>query len=103
MGVGGMPLCHLAPRPQKLAHAFPQCPLRGARIVHDLRRCIEAHSCPAAEIVLRPTAVSSGGKRNPGRMHGISELLWRVSSKQRFSPIAERVEDEGNLKRMART
>ncbi len=70
----------LVQRLQNLTHAFPQRPLCGSGIVHDLRRYIEAHSCPAAEVVLRPTAVSIGSEGNPGGAHGISELLWRVGS-----------------------
>ena len=61
-----------------------------------------AHDAVAAEIVGRPTAVSCGGKGHPGGVHGVSELLWRVGSKKRLSPVAERVEHEGNLKRVAR-
>ena len=62
-----MPLCHLAQRLQKLPHAFPQCPLCGSRIVHDLRRRIEAHGGPAAEVVLRPTGVSRRWQTPPRR------------------------------------
>ena|SRR6185503_10902972 len=96
-----MPLCQLAQRLQKLTHAFPYCTLYGSRIVHDLRRRIEAHGCPAAEIVLRPTAVSIGGKGYPCRVHSVGELLRRVGSQKRLSPVAEHVEDEGDLERMA--
>src|SRR6266498_112670 len=93
--------CTSAPGLQKLTRAFPQRPRCGLRIVHDLRRCIEAHSRHAVEFVSRPTAVSIGGEADPGGVHGVGELLWRIGSQKRLGPGAERVEDEGNLKRMA--
>ena len=43
----------------------------------------------------RPTGVSIGREGHPGGVHGVGELLRRVRSQQRLSPVAERVEDEG--------
>jgi len=42
------------------------------------------------------------GKGHPGRVHGISERLWRVGSEERLRSMAEPIEDEGDLKPMAR-
>src|SRR6266496_3249016 len=58
---------------------------------------------PCAKARTSANRVSTGGKGHPGGVHGVSELLRRVGSPERLSPVAQRVEDEGNLKRMART
>ena len=43
-----------------------------------------------------------GGEGNPGGVHRVGERLWRVWSQKRLGSEAERVEDEGDLQRMAR-
>src|SRR6266508_2994015 len=86
-----------------LPYAFPRHPFCRSRIVHDLRGGIEAHGRPAAEIVLRPRAVSIGGKGHPGGVHGVGERSRRVGTQKRISPVGKRVEDEGDLEPMART
>ena len=56
------------------------------------------------EIVLRPAGVSFGGEGDPGGVHGVGDLLWRVGSRNRLKPVfVEIVKDEGDLKRMAGT
>ena len=86
-----------------LTQILPQRTLGRMRILHQLRCCVEAHGCPALQVLLRPAWIAARSKTYPGRMHGVSNLLRGIVSQEvlHFSDI-ECIEDERDFQAMAR-
>ncbi len=86
-----------------LTQILPQRALGRMRILHQLRCCVEAHGCPALQVVLRPAWIAARSKTHPGGMHRVSNLLRGIVSMHliHFSDI-ERIEDECDFQGMAR-
>src|SRR5947209_6798920 len=89
---------------KSLAQTFPQHTLRRARVIHNLGGCVEAHGCPAREVVPWPAWFSSACKADPGSMHRVGKLLWGIGSQHSFIALfVEGVKHEGYLERVAGT